>query len=255
MNELKEIIETIPEETQKEIYKDIAKPTLIETGKTLSLFPRVVKNALSKVEMWCINREFAVEEFKIELEKKLKAKREEDVVDADPRIFIPSAQALSYSWDQKEIKRLYINLMASDMDKNTKNQVHPSFTEIIKQMDAIDVKLFTTIYENIIFPVCAINTKSSDGSTQIILEYLLPDRFYLGSSEILIIKSLNNLERLKLINIQMDRSYTYKDNYLSIKNGIRVKKYKEELGEEFNMKEGVISKTELGKDFYNVCCK
>ena len=119
----------------------------------------------------------------------------------------------------------------------------------------IDVKLFTTIYENIILPVCTINTQSLDGSTQVVLEYVLPDKFYLDSSEILIIKSLNNLERLKLINIQMDRSYTHTDNYLPIKNGHRVQKYKQELREKFNLTDGVISKTELGKDFFNVCCK
>ena len=69
MNELKEIAELIPEETKKEIYEDGIKPTMVETGKTLSLIPRVIKNAFSKIEMWCLNKEFMVKEFEIELQK------------------------------------------------------------------------------------------------------------------------------------------------------------------------------------------
>ena len=63
MNEVKEIINIIPEDTKKEIYQDGVKLAMVETGKTLSLVPRVVKNAIAKVEMWCINREFMVKEF------------------------------------------------------------------------------------------------------------------------------------------------------------------------------------------------
>ena len=89
---------------------------MVETGKTLSLVPSVVKNALAKVEMWCISREFMVKEFEEELQKKLESKNAENIVDADPSIFIPSAQAISYNWEKEDIKQLYLNLMASDMD-------------------------------------------------------------------------------------------------------------------------------------------
>ena len=255
MNKLKEIIETIPEDAKKGIYDDVAKPVLIETGKTLSIFPRVIKNALMKVEMWCLNREFAIEKFKIELSQKIGKIKEEDIVDADPRIFIPSAQAISYSWEQEEIKNLYMNLMVSDMDKNTKKQVHPSFTEVIKQMDTVDVKIFSSIYHNDVFPVCRINKQSAEGGFSAVVEYLLPDYFYLHSSESTIIKSLNNLERLKLISIKMDMAYMNKDNYIVIKTGKHATKYKYELGESFDIEEGIISQTEFGKDFFNICCK
>ena len=101
MNELKEIVDMIPEDTKKEIYQDGVKPAMVETGKTLSFVPRVVKNALAKVEMWCINREFMVKEFEQELQRKLESKNAENIVDADPSIFIPSAQAISYNWKKR----------------------------------------------------------------------------------------------------------------------------------------------------------
>ena len=181
MNELKSLSEMIPEETKKEIYEDALKPSMQETGKTISILPRVVKNALAKVEMWCINREFMVKEFELELQKKLESKKEENIVDADPSIFVPSAQAISYTWDKEEIRQLYLNLMASDMDKTTKYNIHPSFVELIKQMDSVDVKIFTKLYQRSIYPVYSLSKKEDNSSGETtILDYLLSDNFYSG---------------------------------------------------------------------------
>jgi hypothetical protein len=254
MNELKEISELIPEETKKEIYKDGVKPTMIEAGKTLSLVPRVVKNALAKVEMWCINREFMVKEFELELQKKLEEHKAENIVDADPSIFIPSAQAISYNWDKEDIKQLYLNLMASDMDKTKKSNVHPSFSEVIKQMDSTDVKIFTKIYNKQVIPLYVLK-KSEEKGTIPILDYLLSDDFYTGVSENKTIKSLNNLERLKLIEIIDDEYYIDDKIYLPIENGKNIIKYKNKFLNKLDITKGMIKKTEFGKDFFDVCCK
>lgn len=253
MNELKEISELIPEETKKEIYKDGVKPTMIEAGKTLSLVPRVVKNALAKVEMWCINREFMVKEFELELQKKLEEHKAENIVDADPSIFIPSAQAISYNWEKEDIRQLYLNLMASDMDITKKENVHPSFSEVIKQMDSTDVKIFTRIYGKNIIPLCGLKLKKENGTVPI-LDYLLTGDFYINTSENKVIKSLNNLERLKLIEIIDDEFYVDENIYFPIKNGSQIMKYKSEFLDNLDISKGMIKKTEFGKDFFDVCC-
>lgn len=254
MNEVKEIIDIIPEDTKKEIYQDGVKPAMVETGKTLSLVPRVVKNALAKVEMWCINREFMVKEFELELQKKLESKKEENIVDADPSIFIPSAQAISYNWEKEDIRQLYLNLMASDMDVTKKENVHPSFSEVIKQMDSTDVQIFTKIYKRTILPLCILQKKEENGTTPI-LDYLLTSDFYTNISENKVIKSLNNLERLKLIEIYDDQYYTDKRIYHSIENDKEIQKYRSEFLDKLDITNGMIKKTEFGKDFYDVCCK
>lgn len=252
---MKEKKELISNEIKKEIYEDGFKPALTETGKTLSFLPRVIKNAFAKVEKWCLNQEFMVEEFKTELERKLENKKLENIVDANPRIFIPAAQAISYSWDEKEIKELYLNLMASDMDCDTKNKIHPSFVAVIKQMDTTDVKLFTMLYKDIVLPVYQLSRKGEGGGFTNILDYLLPDDYYVIASETLIVKSLNNLERLKLIDISFEQSYTCKSNYSPIENGRVIKKYRSKCGESLEIGEGIIKKTEFGKDFYSACCE
>lgn len=254
MNELKEIVDMIPKDTKKEIYQDGVKPAMVETGKTLSLVPRVVKNALAKVEMWCINKEFMVKEFEQELQRKLESKNAENIVDADPNIFIPSAQAISYNWEKEDIKQLYLNLMASDMDITKKENVHPSFSEIIKQMDSNDVKIFTKIYSKIVIPLYVLQKNEEKGTTPI-LDYLLTSDFYVNISENKVIKSLNNLERLKLIEIYDDQYYIDEKIYNPIENGKEIMKYKAEFLDKLDITKGMIKKTEFGKDFFDVCCK
>lgn len=244
----------IPEDTKKEIYQDGVKPAMVETGKTLSLVPRVVKNALAKVEMWCINREFMVKEFEQELQRKLESKNAENIVDADPSIFIPSAQAISYNWEKEDIKQLYLNLMASDMDITKKENVHPSFSEVIKQMDSNDVKIFTKIYSKIVIPLYVLQKNEGKGTTPI-LDYLLTSDFYVNISENKVIKSLNNLERLKLIEIDDDQYYIDEKIYNPIESGKEIMKYKAKFLDKLDITKGMIKKTEFGKDFFDVCCK
>lgn len=253
--ENRKIAELIPEETKSEVYNDGFKPTVKQLGKTISLLPRVINSAFAKVEMWCMNKEFMVENFKRELEEKLSKKKESDIIEANPRVFLPAAQAISYSWDENEIKNLYINLMISDMDINKKEYVHPSFIEVIKQMDIVDARLFTELYNNQCLPVYRLSKKENNGGNTSILPYLLPAFYYNISSERVIIKSLNNLERLKLIDIRLDENYVNKNNYLSIENSELLAKYKKEYTDTLEIQEGVIVQTEFGLDFFKTCCK
>lgn len=253
MNELKEIADLIPNDTKKEIYQDGVKPAMVETGKTLSLIPRIIKNAFAPLEMWCMNREFMVKELELELQKRLEIKKEENIVDCDPSIFIPSAQAISYNWDKIDIREMYLNLMVSDMDITKKENVHPSFSEIIKQMDSIDVQVFTELYRQHIIPVYVLKHKKTEGTTPI-LDYLLDDRFYTNISEYRLIKSLNNLERLKLIDIDVENYYVDEKAYNLIENSTILKKYIAEFLDTLVINKGMIKKTEFGKGFFDVCC-
>ena len=238
-----------------EAYKDVLKPTLKESSSVVSLLPRTIKNALSRVEMWCLNKEFIVEEFRIELEKKLEEKQKSDIIDADPRVFIPTLQALSYSFEEEEIKKLYLNLMASDMDKHSKKKVHPSFSLVIQQMDVLDVKLFTMLYNSRVLPVCELSEKGNKDSFNCLIEYILPDKFYsLGPTQD-ILNSLNNLERLELIKISMIEYYTDRAFYEPIEMGSLVLEYKKQYNDNLDIAYGLIKKTQFGKNFFEGCCK
>lgn len=128
-----EAINTVPE-----IYDDGLKPATKEAGQTLALIPRAINAALSGIRQWIANREYKVAETEKLLAIKLEHVGEEKIVPPEPYIAVPALQAISYSMDSEELKNLYANLLAKAMNSDTKDQVHPSFVEIIKQLSPMD---------------------------------------------------------------------------------------------------------------------
>jgi hypothetical protein len=61
----------------------------------------------------------------------------------DPKISVagPAMQGLAYSHEEKELKEMYLNLLARAMDSETASNAHPSFVEIIKQLNAEEARL------------------------------------------------------------------------------------------------------------------
>ena len=88
------------------------------------------------------------------------------------------------------------------MDRLTKESVHPSFSEVIKQMDSLDVRIFTKIYRKNVLPIYKLEQKKN-GEPLPILSYLLSDDFYENVSETKQLEMLFQIEMDIKINIQI----------------------------------------------------
>jgi len=132
-NGLGKALEVVPE-----LYGDGLQPTIKEGGKTLALIPQTINAALVPLRQWIAEREhnFAVTE-KL-LAGKLENIDSNKIVTPAPYVAIPALQAISYSMNSEELRDLYANLLAKAMNTDTKDYVHPSFSEIIKQMSPFD---------------------------------------------------------------------------------------------------------------------
>lgn len=139
----KELLDAIPKETINQAYNDGLQPVVKETGKMVGRIPRAINAALASLDQWILQKEYNVAETQRALEKKLQAVNPEDIVSPEPYVAVPALQSISYCLSNEELHNLYANLLAKAMIKNTKNEVHPAFVEIIKQMspnDAIVLK-------------------------------------------------------------------------------------------------------------------
>ncbi|MFC3811380.1 DUF4393 domain-containing protein [Lacihabitans lacunae] len=137
-----------------EVYKDIAKPVLQEVG---SVAGRSTKALLAPLRglLWGWER---IEEFvESEVKKRLDKIPEEKRKSPEPEIAVPLIQALTYTAQNETLREMYINLLANSMNSDKINLVHPSFVEIIKQMNSLDAKVFDELaksnaYQKIINP-------------------------------------------------------------------------------------------------------
>ena len=244
-------------EVAPKLYDDAIQPAAQESGKTLGLIPRAINAALVPVRQWIAHKEYNMAETEKLLAYKLEHFDPEKVVPPEPYVAVPALQAISYSMNNNELRNLYANLLAKSMYIDTKDSVHPSFVEIIKQLSPLDAKVFQNIYNNSINPMIHLNRKSklNGGTNSLIRNITLINIASIESISI----SINNLERLKLINIPYDFYYSNVDLYNPLYDLDIYKSYKRlyEVSSEYELdvEKKIIELTDMGNSFYNICVK
>lgn len=185
-----------------EVVKEVKDTkTVCAIDETSSLVIRAVHAALIPLEKWVLQKEYNVLETKKLLEYKLRNTPVGDIITPPSYIAIPALQAISYCMDDDELRDMYAELLAHSMDRNTVNDVHPTFVEIIKQMSPFDAIVFREITKTLVQPCISIKymNKATKASypVQDIVAFDNTEKFPLVPSQI----SLENLERLRLIEI------------------------------------------------------
>lgn len=62
----------------------------------------------------------------------------EELVEPKASLAGPLLQALAFSHEEQDLKRMYLHLLASGMDRRTSETAHPSFVDIIKHLTAAE---------------------------------------------------------------------------------------------------------------------
>lgn len=210
----------------KEIYQDVAHPAASEIGKTLALPFRAVNVLLTPVAKWVMQGEAKLDEISHLVAEEVKHIPEEKLVSPEPYVAVPAMQAITYSLDCDELKRMYAKLLAKAMNADEKDHVHPAYVEIIKQMSPLDAVSLKFIQQGGRSAIAMCNIrwqkKSREAWTGFKLIRLeqygsflyrhLVKAFEEGYSEKDITVSFENLDRLGLIVIHDDMQLE-RDNY------------------------------------------
>ncbi len=194
--------------TAPTLYEDSLQPTVQEVGKFVARIPRAINAAFSGLDKWILNKEYNVDETKKLLAQKLENVNPEKIVEPEPYVAVPAIQAISYSMNNEELRNLYANLLAKAMNSDTKDMVHPSFVEIIKQMSPIDSLILKEISQSKFLPLVDLDVKEYESTNlniiptieKIAQRYSYPNVTYISfTSYESILISLDNLLRLRLI--------------------------------------------------------
>ena len=137
----------VAKELAGEVYSDGLKPTTQQAGEAVGamvgLFNHVV---LHPVKIANLHFKYKQEEFERDLKKKLEGIPEKNIVQPQIAIAGPALEALRYTFDTKEIREMYLNLLASSMNSETTTETHPAFVEIVRAMSRQDAELFSEIF-------------------------------------------------------------------------------------------------------------
>lgn len=238
-----------------EVYDDGLKAATKESGKVLALIPQTINAALAPLRQWIAQKEYNVAETEKLLAQKLERVEYEKIISPESYVAVPAIQAIAYSMNSEELRNLYANLLAKSMYIETKELVHPSFVEIIKQISPLDALIFKKIMEREINPMINLVMKNKEGHFKTIITNVTDINI---ASQELVGVSIDNLAKQNLISVPGDGYYTNEKVYDSI---IQTDFYKNQKnlnhktmdGLEFSYSKKMINKTNLGNLFYKIC--
>ena len=255
-------VDKIVDEASKlapEVYNDLAKPAAKDIG---DIAGRTVKSLLAPVRglLWGWER---IEKMVIDgLNKRFEKIPEERQKTPDPEIAVPLMQALTYTAQNETLREMYLNLLANSMDASMDKDVHPSFVEIIKQMNSLDAKLLDRLSQELGY-IQAINPNIAIKSEGKFFIGATPEWFLgwviQGYNIFDVSSSIIRLSKFGLVELLFDRTAS-EDKYENLKNHQDLisiltnyqKSYKD-LELEINATKSVVYINEYGKQFFKSC--
>ena len=252
-------VKEISKEIIKDVYNDAGKPVAKPTGELIGLVPRAIKAALSPLEKWIITKEYNIEETKKLLEEKLKNTPPESIQPPEPYIAVPTIQYLSYCMDNHELRNMYANLLANSMNNVVKDEVHPGFVEIIKQLSPDEAKILKYFALNNIVPTVSLNLISNqNGHSRIINNFSNVGELSHCEFPFEISVYFDNMIRLGLLESSSYAFLTDKKQYKPLKEHYFIKKIIDSIVIPHNFKgtdfeEGYMKITDFGLKFCEIC--
>ena len=206
------------EKLADKVYDDALSPAMKEVGGIFSalagFFNNVVAAPLHRLNA---KHKIKTQKFIDNLYQEYLQIPEENRQEPPVNIVGPTLEALKYNIDEATLSELFANLLLAAMNNKIANKCHPAYVKILAQMDSTDALVLQHIAPRrgsafgVVSPRCAIKIEFQ-GKTlhgyQILMDKF-PDH-YIGTVNNLSIfeisKSLYNLSRLGLINIQKNSS-------------------------------------------------
>lgn len=248
----------INEETVNKVL-DIASESTKESRKELDKVGAKGINKLAqlfwaspigiKADIYIAERPYKMKKALEEMRKKYEIIPEKGRVEPSSYIALNGINELAYSLDEEHLKEMFENLLVSDMNKQKKNKVLPSYIEIIKQLSKDDANFLKTLKESSSYIRGFFCIELHNKDKYILLEYSdingkLTDFNIVKLNSIVI----DNLLRLRLIEIP-DRMFVNKKVYDKIYEIIR----QPTMIDAAQYTPRILSVTDFGRNFIDIC--
>ena len=166
------------------IVDEAVRPSLAAVGETVSLPFKALFVLCNPLRKWIAEKNYNYEEFIRVLEAKAGNISPHNLEAPEANVAIPALQAVAYSMDSEELRDMFANLIVSSMNVDTKQNVHPSFVEIIKQLSPDEVRLLAYIKKKKNVPFIYLKKKNlldKEEDSLSIINKELKINFYFGS--------------------------------------------------------------------------
>jgi len=261
---MEDISKAVEEEAKaliQPLYKDLAQPAAKEIGTVLG---RTVHNLLFPVRGLCWGFEKIEQVVNSGLEKRLSKVPDEKLHTPDPEIAVPLIQALTYTAQNDTLREMYLTLLSNSMNSDLDKTVHPSYVDIIKQMNHLDAIVFKTLSASNEQYIKAITPRISLKNQRRHFVNALPQWFLGWTIEMYDIFDISaclvRLSRLGLVELMYERATVENEGYDDIRNSTLLtpifNRYVSEnqgLTLELTATNNVLYVNEFGQQFAKAC--
>lgn len=194
-------------------------------------------------------------QFITELLEKKKAIPVDRLVDPNYQTVSLALENCRHCITNDELRRLYVNLIGNSMDSQKSNLAHPSFAEIIKQMDTLDALVLKTFSQLPTQPVMEVNKIITEKNFQTIHSNLYSPKFCDAKAMMHeLSSSITHLDRLGLINIDYNVYVAEECGYEDLmKLSEEITNFMAIPTEKLKIRKGLVELTPFGHDFLSVC--
>ncbi|MGN6439061.1 MAG: DUF4393 domain-containing protein [Agriterribacter sp.] len=112
------------------VYEDALSPAMKQIGKSLESVAKTSRFLLAPFEYLAAQHD----RWERHLKKVSEKVPEENLIEGQPQIVIPTLEGLSLAQENSLLSELFINLLANSIDKTKQDLAHPAFPNIIKQI-------------------------------------------------------------------------------------------------------------------------
>ena len=204
------------------------------------------------IHSWSEKRRLIMEEkFIPSIAEKISKIPDKNLQEPKMSILGPTLEASKFYIEEEEIREMFSNLIAASMDSDYNTSIQNSFVEIIKQLTPYDAKLFKTFFHHGGNPAMSVIKRNQNESLEILIELFYKNYYF--QDYILNEISINNLERLGLIQIKYNEYISFDIFYEEFKNSEIVSKLKQSYNIE--TRHFCFKLTPFGLAFRKVCIK
>ena len=202
-------IEKIPEEilglTEK-VYEDVASKPLNIVSNSMS---DLIKFVTLPFSFLGLTSDKLLVKYKMFLDESVKKVPEEKRVYPEPLVVSKLFDDVKFVFEDKILSDMFSNLLASSINKDTYENIHISFVNIISQLDTLDALLFKEVHDSKIFPICDVFFTDGNIGEKLFSNLCTLDKY----SPMKLSVSVVNLTRLGLIEITEDNNMA--DSYFT----------------------------------------
>lgn len=238
-----------------------AKEAAVNLGKSVVTVTKAINNILLPIA--AVNfafdkaRKYFEERFQSDFEARTENIGSEDLIEPKASIAGPVLQGLAFAHEEPDLKNMYLSLLASAMNSEVADDVHPGFVEIIKQLNAEEAVLIKgVLLSNSPIALAQIHLYRKDDSGYITLIRHLLDLKDGDTNDAKenprIPAMIDNWIRLGLVEVSYAKFLTGDEEYSWVEGRPEFVRHSDEhrkRGNSVKFRKGIMERTDLGRMF------